>query len=84
MLTAHGAFVVQVDDSADPAGGRLDGRVEHVVSGKSAAFDSAGALLAFITEALGGARAAAKPAEIGAGKARPVPRSSRGSTRGKS
>jgi len=56
MITARGAFVVQVDETADPAAGRLDGRVEHVVSGKSAPFGSAGALLEFIAEALAGAR----------------------------
>jgi hypothetical protein len=58
MITARGAFVVQVDDAADPATGRLDGRVEHLVSGRSAAFDSGSALLAFIASAR---RLSAKP-----------------------
>jgi hypothetical protein len=52
MLTARGAFVLQVDDAADPDGGRFGGRVEHLVSGKAVDFQSSGALLAFIAEAL--------------------------------
>lgn len=54
MITARGAFVVHVDDAADPDGGRFGGRVEHLVSGKSIDFQSSGALLAFIAEALRG------------------------------
>jgi len=53
MLTARSAFVVQVDDAADGTG-RLDGRVEHLMSGRAATFDSAAALLAFIAEVLRG------------------------------
>jgi len=51
-MTARGAFVVQVSDEADLNEGRLDGRVEHVLSGQSAHFDSAEDLVRFITTAL--------------------------------
>lgn len=55
VLTARGAFVIQVDDAAELHDQGLGGRVEHVVTGKSAVFTSSGALLAFILDALRGA-----------------------------
>jgi hypothetical protein len=47
-LPAHRAFVVQLHAGADPARRLLSGRVEHVVSGESAHFDTLGELLAFM------------------------------------
>lgn len=45
MLTARSAFIVQVDDEAAD---RLEGRVEHVLSGLSIDFASPQALLDFL------------------------------------
>ena len=42
------AFVVQFTADSDAAGSRCAGRVEHVVSGRSARFDSVEGLFDFI------------------------------------
>jgi hypothetical protein len=55
-LSVYGAFVVQFDSHTDVARGHLAGRVEHVVSGQAADFQSLETLLAFITQALRAAR----------------------------
>ncbi len=47
-----GAFVVQFRESTDIAAGRLEGRIEHIASYKSARFESAEELLAFIGRVL--------------------------------
>jgi hypothetical protein len=50
-LSAHGAFVVHFrPDMA--AGGAVSGRIEHVVSGKAARFNSVEDLLAFVDRVL--------------------------------
>ncbi len=46
------AFVVQFRESTDIAAGRLEGRIEHIASYKSARFESAEELLAFIGRVL--------------------------------
>ena len=46
------AFVVQFGAHSDPAGGRAGGRVEHVLSGRTAHFASVADLLAFISRIL--------------------------------
>ncbi len=46
------AFVVQFGRETDLDTGRLAGRVEHVVSGKVARFQSVDELMAFMTEVL--------------------------------
>jgi len=46
------AFVVQFGRETDLDTGRLAGRVEHVVSGKGARFQSLDELVAFMTEVL--------------------------------
>jgi hypothetical protein len=46
------AFVVQFRREIDLDTGRMAGRVEHVVSGKAARFQSLDELLAFMTEVL--------------------------------
>jgi len=47
-LPRERAFVVQLSGAAVAGSSRLSGRVEHVVSGKSARFESLEELLAFV------------------------------------
>jgi hypothetical protein len=47
-----GAFVLQLGPESDPAAGRLDGRVEHVASTRSARFRSLDELLAALADML--------------------------------
>lgn len=51
-LSVHRAFVVQFRTETDVAGGRLEGRVEHVVSGQATHFHSLEELLAFMGRVL--------------------------------
>ena len=46
------AFVIQFRPETDIEAGRLEGRVEHIVSYKAARFHSLDELLAFITSVL--------------------------------
>ena len=56
-LSVHHAFVVHFRVSSDVARRRVAGRVEHVVSGQSAQFDSLKELLAFMALVLTTVRA---------------------------
>jgi hypothetical protein len=56
-LSVHWAFVVHFRLSTDIAQGRIEGRVEHVVSGQSTHFDSLEELLAFMARVLASVRA---------------------------
>ena len=47
-LSVHRAFVVHFRLSTNITQGRIEGRVEHVVSGQSTHFDSLEELLAFV------------------------------------
>lgn len=47
-LHRAGAFVVQFRAGSDFESGRIEGRVEHVASGRIARFDSVAALLAIL------------------------------------
>ena len=49
-----GAFVLQLDPGTDVRAGRLEGRVEHVASTRSARFRSLDELLAALAEFLDG------------------------------
>lgn len=49
QLTPEGAFVIQLRSGSDPAGRRISGRVEHVMSGRSQRFASLAGLLGFMT-----------------------------------
>jgi hypothetical protein len=51
-LTPQRAFVVQFHADTDLVAGRMVGRVEHVVSGRSQRFSSMASLLAFIENVL--------------------------------
>jgi hypothetical protein len=51
-LPADRAFVVQLAATAEVAPGRLEGRVEHVVSGQATHFHSLDDLLAFMARVL--------------------------------
>jgi hypothetical protein len=51
-LPAQRAFLVQVHAEAEVAQGRLEGRVEHVVSGQATHFASPEELLAFMARVL--------------------------------
>ena len=51
-LSVHWAFVVHFRLSTEIMQGRIEGRVEHVVSGQSTHFDSLKELLAFIARVL--------------------------------
>jgi hypothetical protein len=51
-LSPHRAFVVQLRAETDVAAGRLVGRVEHVVSGQAATFQTLEGLLAFLAQIL--------------------------------
>jgi hypothetical protein len=57
-LPVQRAFVVQWAATADVAGGRLQGRVEHVVSGQATHFHTLAELLAFMARVLRPQRAA--------------------------
>jgi hypothetical protein len=50
-----GAFVLQLGPEADLEAGRVEGRVEHVATMRSARFRSLEQLLAFLKEALAAA-----------------------------
>ncbi len=52
-LSPMRAFVVQFRDSAEDAQTVFSGRVEHMVSGRAARFESSAELLAFLVQALG-------------------------------
>jgi hypothetical protein len=51
-LPVERAFVVQLHVEADPVQGRIVGRVEHVVSGQAAHFDTLEGLLRFMGRVL--------------------------------
>ena len=51
-LTVQRSFVVELYDDADVRSGRIAGRIEHVVTGRSVRFSSADALFAFMADAL--------------------------------
>jgi hypothetical protein len=51
-LPAERAFVVQLRADADLAGGVISGRVEHVVSGAAALFESMEQLITWMRDAL--------------------------------
>ncbi len=51
-LSVHWAFVVQFQVDTAVEQGHLTGRVEHVVSGQAADFQSLDTLLAFIAQVL--------------------------------
>jgi hypothetical protein len=51
-LPVHRAFVVQLHATAAVAQGQLTGRVEHVLSGQAAHFDTLDELLAFMAPVL--------------------------------
>ncbi len=51
-LPADRAFVVQLRADADPARGVVSGRVEHILSGASAPFDSLEQLVDWIRDAV--------------------------------
>jgi hypothetical protein len=55
-LSVYWAFVIQFDTHTDFARGHLAGRVEHVVSGQAADFQSLEVLLAFIAQVLAAER----------------------------
>ncbi len=56
-LSVHWAFVVHFRLSTNIDQGRIEGRVEHVVSGQSTHFDSLEELLAFMARVLASVRA---------------------------
>jgi hypothetical protein len=56
-LSVHWAFVVHFRTDTDITQERITGRVEHVVSGQSAHFDSLEELLAFVARVLISVRA---------------------------
>ena len=56
-LTVHWAFVVHFRLSTNIAQGRIEGRVEHVVSGQATHFSSLEELLAFMARVLASVRA---------------------------
>jgi hypothetical protein len=49
---SQSAFVVQFRDSTDVAAGRVEGRVEHIASYRSARFESTEELFAFVARVL--------------------------------
>lgn len=55
-LTVRRSFVVELYEDADVAAGRIAGRVEHVVSGRSARFSGTASLFAFMAKILEGPR----------------------------
>lgn len=56
-LSVHWAFVVHLRTNTDIAREQIAGRVEHVVSGQGAHFDSLEELLAFMSRVLASMRA---------------------------
>lgn len=46
------AFVLQLASQADPAGGRLEGRIEHIASLRAVRFGSLVELVAFLIDVL--------------------------------
>jgi hypothetical protein len=48
MLTTRRAFVIVLDEAADPTAGELAGKVEHLPTGESARFESSATLIRFI------------------------------------
>jgi hypothetical protein len=56
-LSVHWAFVVHLHTNSDVTHGQVEGRVEHMVSGQSAHFDSLEELLAFMARVLATVRA---------------------------
>jgi ABC-type Fe3+/spermidine/putrescine transport system ATPase subunit len=52
LLSPQRAFVLQFYPEADVEHGRFVGRVEHVVSGQTARFDSLDTLVAFLGQVL--------------------------------
>jgi hypothetical protein len=50
ILLPRGAFLIECGEPV--TGGQLTGRVEHIVSGRAASFESAGTLIAFIRRVL--------------------------------
>ena len=56
-LPVQRAFVVQLHATAAVAQGQLTGRVEHVLSGQAAHFDTLDELLAFMARVLAGLEA---------------------------
>ena len=51
-LQHAGAFVIQLRAGTDFAGGRVEGRVEHIASGWTARFESADELLTLLARGL--------------------------------
>ena len=51
-LLPEGAFVIQFRAGTDVGDRRVEGRVEHVVSGEATRFDSLDTLLAFFARVL--------------------------------
>ena len=51
-LSVHRAFVVQFGREADVGEGRVEGRVEHVTSGRVTRFHSLEELLSFVRQIL--------------------------------
>jgi hypothetical protein len=51
-LSVHRAFVVQFRAETDAAHGRVVGRIEHVTSGQTAAFQSWAEMQAFMVQML--------------------------------
>jgi hypothetical protein len=51
-LPAERAFVVQLRADADPARGVVSGRIEHIVSGTAALFESVEQLVDWIRDAV--------------------------------
>jgi hypothetical protein len=60
-LQHTGAFVVQFGTNTTVSAGRVEGRIEHVASGETARFESAGQLFAFVDRMLTRARDEARP-----------------------
>ena len=54
-LPPERAFVVQLRPQSGPGGEIFIGRVEHITTGAAASFDSAAALIGFITRNAGAA-----------------------------
>jgi len=52
MISIGRAFVLHLDEDADPASGLLRGRAEHVVSGRAGHFATLAELLAFLDRVL--------------------------------
>lgn len=52
-LGPHSAFVIQFHRGTELSGGTVSGRVEHVVSGRVARFQSLDELMAFVRRVLG-------------------------------